>query len=79
MYCLVQNYGKTISLGTLLKEVWGYQPDDDVETIRVHVRHLRAKFEKAKLPATYIETIYGGGYRLWPEGKPAEATSEVAE
>jgi DNA-binding response OmpR family regulator len=48
-----------------------------VETIRVHVRHLRAKFEKMQLPHTYIETIYGGGYRLWPEGKPAKVATEA--
>ncbi len=66
--CLVQNHGQTISLGQLLQDVWGYNADDDVETIRVHVRHLRAKLEKAAIEKEYIETIYGGGYRLIPEG-----------
>ena len=32
----------------LLKEVWGYEPDDSVETIRVHIRHLRKKIENNK-------------------------------
>jgi two-component system, OmpR family, response regulator RpaA len=67
--CLVQNHGQAISLGKLLQDVWGYSPDDDVETIRVHVRHLRAKLEKVSTKK-YIETIYGGGYRLYPDGKP---------
>jgi two-component system response regulator RpaA len=66
--CLVQNHSQTISLGKLLQDVWGYSPDDDVETIRVHVRHLRAKLEKVSEGKIYIETIYGGGYRLIPEG-----------
>lgn len=66
--CLVQNHGQAISLGKLLQDVWGYSPDDDVETIRVHVRHLRSKIEKAASAKKYIETIYGGGYRLHPEG-----------
>lgn len=65
--CLVQNHGQAISLSKLLQDVWGYSPDDDVETIRVHVRHLRAKLEKIT-PVKYIETIYGGGYRLHPDG-----------
>jgi len=65
---LLQNHGQTIPLGKLLQDVWGYQPDDDVETIRVHVRHLRAKLEKASPDKQYIETIYGSGYRLLPEG-----------
>lgn len=66
--CLVQNHHQTISLGKLLQEVWGYSPNDDVETIRVHVRHLRTKLDKASNGKSYIETIYGGGYRLIPEG-----------
>ncbi|MEZ4574955.1 MAG: response regulator transcription factor [Vampirovibrionales bacterium] len=66
--CLVQSHGQAISLGQLLKDVWGYNPDDDVETIRVHVRHLRSKLEKIQPEKKYIETIYGGGYRLHPEG-----------
>lgn len=68
MNCLVQNHHQAIALSKLLKEVWGYSPDDDVETIRVHIRHLRAKLEKAAPQKNYIETIYGGGYRLIPEG-----------
>ncbi|MEB3287727.1 MAG: response regulator transcription factor [Vampirovibrionales bacterium] len=66
--CLMQHHGQTLSLGKLLQEVWGYSPDDDVETIRVHVRHLRAKLDKITAGKQYIETIYGGGYRLIPDG-----------
>lgn len=66
--CLMQNHNQAISLGKLLQDVWGYAPTDDVETIRVHVRHLRAKLEKISGGKTYIETIYGGGYRLNPDG-----------
>lgn len=66
--CLVQNHGQAVSAGTLLKEVWGYNEEEDVETIRVHIRHLRAKLGKAMPDKKYIETIYGGGYRLIPEG-----------
>ncbi len=68
LYALIQNHGQTIALSKLLQDVWGYQPDDDVETIRVHVRHLRAKIEKISDGKKYIETIYGGGYRLMPDG-----------
>ena len=48
----------------LLKEIWGYEPDDSVETIRVHIRHLRSKIDKISDGKKYIETIYGGGYKL---------------
>ena len=61
---LFQNHGNMVSAQKLLKEVWGYEPDDSVETIRVHIRHLRSKIDKISNDKKYIETIYGGGYKL---------------
>ena len=61
---LFQNHGNMVSAQRLLKEVWGYEPDDNVETIRVHIRHLRSKIDKISGDKKYIETIYGGGYKL---------------
>ena len=61
---LFQNHGNMVSSAQLLKEVWGYAPDDDIETIRVHIRHLRSKLDKISDGKKYIETIYGGGYKL---------------
>ena len=65
---LVQNHGNMVSGAKLLQDIWGYAPDDTVETIRVHIRHLRSKMDKVSDGKKYIETIYGGGYRLIPEG-----------
>ena len=64
----MQNYGNMVSGAKILKDIWGYNPDDDVETIRVHIRHIRTKLDKISGEKQYIETIYGGGYRLVPEG-----------
>ena len=61
---LFQNHGNMVSGSRLLKEIWGYEPDDNVETIRVHIRHLRTKINKISDGKQYIETIYGGGYKL---------------
>lgn len=61
---LFQNHGNMVSGAKLLKEIWGYEPDDNVETIRVHIRHLRSKINKISDGKQYIETIYGGGYKL---------------
>ncbi len=61
---LFQNHGTMVSGARLLKEIWGYDPDDNVETIRVHIRHLRSKIDKISNGKKYIETIYGGGYKL---------------
>lgn len=61
---LFQNHGNMVSSAQLLKDIWGYSPDDDIETIRVHIRHLRSKIGKISGGKKYIETIYGGGYKL---------------
>ena len=51
------------------KEVWGYDPNDDIETIRVHIRHLRTKLEPDPRHPKYIKTVYGAGYCLeLPQG-----------
>lgn len=66
---LVQHHTEMVSSKQLLKEVWGYTDDNDVDTIRVHIRHLRSKVDKISTHKNkYIETIYGGGYRLMPNG-----------
>lgn len=64
---LFQNYGNMVSSARLLKEIWGYSPDDAIETIRVHIRHLRAKLDKISDGKKYISTIYGGGYKFESE------------
>lgn len=68
IHALVQKHGQAVTASSLLQDVWGYSPSDDIETIRVHIRHLRTKLEKANPNKKYIETIYGGGYRLLPNG-----------
>ena len=65
---LVQHHGQMVSSTKILQDIWGYAPDDDVDTIRVHVRHLRSKLDKISDGKKYIETIYRGGYKLIPEG-----------
>lgn len=61
---LFQNHGHMVSSAKLLSDVWGYAPDDEIETIRVHIRHLRTKIDKIADGKKYIKTIYGGGYEL---------------
>lgn len=66
LHCLLQHHGQTVTTSKLLEEVWGYSPDDDVDTIRVHIRHLRTRIEIGT--KKYIKTVYGGGYQLIPDG-----------
>ncbi len=64
LHCLLQRHGQTVAPRDILKEVWGYEPDDDIETIRVHIRHLRTKIEPDPRRPRYIKTVYGAGYCL---------------
>ena len=66
IHCLLQHHGQTVTTSKLLQEVWGYSPEDDVDTIRVHIRHLRTRIENGD--KKYIKTVYGGGYQLVTEG-----------
>jgi two-component system, OmpR family, response regulator RpaA len=73
LHCLLQRHGQTVSPSEILQEVWGYDPNDDIETIRVHVRHLRTKLEPDPRHPKYIKTVYGAGYCLeLPQEQPAD-------
>ena len=61
---LFQNHGNMVKLPQLLKDIWGYEPDDSIETIRVHIKHLRSKLDKISDGKKYIETKNCGGYKL---------------
>ncbi len=73
LHCLLQRHGQTVAPALILKEVWGYEPDDDIETIRVHIRHLRTKLEPDPRKPQFIKTVYGAGYCLeLPNGAQLE-------
>ena len=66
LYCLMQHFNTPVTLATLLDEVWGYDSNEDVRMLRVHVGGLRNKIESnAKLPK-YLHTVTNVGYKLTP-------------
>ena len=78
LHCLLQRHGQTVAPSLILKEVWGYEPDDDIETIRVHVRHLRTKLEPDPRKPRFIKTVYGAGYCLeLPTGGQLDGLQDV--
>ncbi|NJR49009.1 MAG: response regulator transcription factor [Leptolyngbyaceae cyanobacterium CSU_1_3] len=64
IHCLLQHPNQAVSSYEILKQVWGYESDDDIETIRVHIRNIRAKLEPDRFNPFYLRTIHGQGYRL---------------
>jgi two-component system KDP operon response regulator KdpE len=61
---LALNANRVMLHQDLLTEVWGPQYRDDVDYLRVYVRHLRRKIEKTPSEPQYILTRPGMGYML---------------
>ncbi len=61
---LVRNRGRLMTHRALLKEVWGPEYVDDVQTLRTHIARLRAKIEPAGQAPRFVVTDPGVGYRF---------------
>ena len=72
IYCLMQHFGQSVTLAVLLNEVWGYESDEDVRMLRVHVGGLRQKIEEDPKHPVYLETVTNVGYKLNPYSEEDE-------
>lgn len=63
MKIFLENPDKAFSRDELLDLVWGQNYFGDVKIIDVNIRRLRAKIEDDPSNPSYIETIWGIGYR----------------
>lgn len=61
---LIQHQGRTVTRKQLLRDVWGIPQDIITRTIDRHIASVRKKIEPDAAAPTYIETVYGIGYRL---------------
>ncbi|MFZ4453682.1 response regulator transcription factor [Salibacterium aidingense] len=48
----------------LFEKIWGLDATGDITTVTVHVRRIREKIEADPSDPTFIETIWGVGYRF---------------
>ncbi|MBR1424334.1 response regulator transcription factor [bacterium] len=69
LYCLMQHINQPVTLATLLDEVWGYDSNEDVRMLRVHVGGLRNKIEPDTKNPKYLHTVTNVGYKLTPFGQ----------
>lgn len=69
LYCLMQHFNNSVTLATLLEEVWGYDSNEDVRMLRVHVGGLRNKIEENSRTPKYLHTVTNVGYKLTPFGE----------
>ena len=66
LYSLMQHFNNPVTLATLLDEVWGYDSNEDVRMLRVHVGGLRNKIEPNPKNPKYLHTVTNVGYKLTP-------------
>ena len=75
LFCLMQHVGEPVPLALILREVWGYEADEDVRMLRVHMGGLRQKIEDDSKAPVYLETMTNIGYRLNPVSTAIPATT----
>lgn len=68
---LLKAGGAPVSTGDLYEKAWGEPADPPgMNTVMVHIRHLRKKLAEIDASTPYVETVWGMGYRI------AKAASE---
>lgn len=64
LHLFMTNPNKMFTKENIYESVWESGFLGDENTVHVHLSHLRAKLQEANPQETYIETIWGLGYRL---------------
>jgi len=65
---LMENPGYALTRSELIEKGLGYTYEGLDRTLDSHIKNLRRKIEPDPANPTYIETVYGVGYRL--RGEP---------
>lgn len=61
---LAENPNRVFSKEELFERVWGYDSLSDASTITVHIARIREKIEANPEGRTFVETVWGAGYRF---------------
>jgi DNA-binding response OmpR family regulator len=65
---LAKHPNQVFSRAQLLDSVWGYQHSGYEHTVNSHINRLRAKLVPSKKDTPIIQTVFGVGYKLNPDG-----------
>lgn len=63
VWLLAENKGQVFSKSHIYERVWGLEADGEDSTVTEHIKKIRAKFQAIKEDNTYIQTVWGVGYR----------------
>jgi two-component system KDP operon response regulator KdpE len=61
---LVRNAGRVIARDDLVRQAWGEEYSDAVESLKLYIHYLRQKLETDPEHPSYIVTSRGVGYRF---------------
>lgn len=64
MLALAENLGQVLSKEDIISAVWGDEYLESSVSIPVYVRNIREKIEPDPTNPTYVQTVWGQGYRL---------------
>ncbi len=64
LWFFASNPGVVFRRSELLDKVWGYGHEGYEHTVNSHINRLRAKLEADASTQTYIQTVWGVGYRF---------------
>lgn len=61
---LAENPNIVFSKDTLFERIWGLDAVGNTATVTVHINRLREKLESGPVSVSYIQTVWGAGYRF---------------
>lgn len=67
LWLLAQHPQQVFTREQLLDRVWGYEFYGGESTVTVHIRRLREKIENDPSNPSYIQTVWGLGYKFEPD------------
>ena len=60
----LENQGKVLSKEFLFDEIWGSDSESEMQTLTVHIKWLRSKFEFDPKNPEHFLTVWGVGYKF---------------
>ena len=75
---LAQNAGHIVQNEVILRRVWGYEQEEELDSLKVFIYRLRQKIEEDPAHPRYLLTERGVGYWHSAAGSTAAARSTIA-
>lgn len=61
---LMKNKGKVFSISQIYEAIWNEEAIGAVNTVAVHIRHIREKIEINPKEPRYLKVVWGVGYKI---------------